>query len=175
MKLVLILVPLLVALLAGIGSAVVIGVFLPKGHRATLSLVANASPEQVYGLISDFAKMGEWRPELTGVERMPDQDGKPVWKEIRRDGWGLPLCVEESSPPTRQVTRIADPRAPFGGTWTFEITREGNATRLRITEDGEVYNPAFRFMSRFMDQSATIRAYLKAMAAKLGGPERIEA
>jgi hypothetical protein len=46
---------------------------------------------------------------------------------------------------------------------------------VRITEDGEVYNPAFRFMSQFMDQSATIRAYLRALAAKLGGTERIEA
>lgn len=175
MKFALIFAPLLAGLLAAVGTAVLIGALLPKGHRATLSLVTEASPERIWGLISDFEHHPKWRRQLAGIERQADQDGKPVWKEIRSDGWGLPLRVEESIAPKRQVTRIADPKAPFGGTWTFEIDREGAMTRIRITEDGEVYNPAFRFMSKFMDQSATIREYLRALAAELGGTERIEA
>ena len=175
MKVILIVLPIVVGIVAALGAATLIGVFLPKGHRATLSLVTDAPAEQVWELISDFEKAPSWRTELTGIERLADQDGKPVWKEIRRDGWGMALKVEEQAALTRQVTRIADPKAPFGGTWTFEIAREGSVTRVRITEEGEVYNPAFRFMSKFMDQSATIRAYLRALAAKLGGTERIEA
>jgi len=174
-KVILIVLPIVVGIVAALGAATLIGVFLPKGHRATLSLVTDAPAEQVWELISDFEKAPSWRTDLAGIERLADQDGKPVWKEIRRDGWGTALKVEEQAAPTRQVTRIADPKAPFGGTWTFEIAREGSVTRVRITEDGEVYNPAFRFMSKFMDQSATIRAYLRALAAKLGGTERIEA
>ena len=46
--------------------------------------------------------------------------------------------------------RIADPELPFGGTWTYELKPEGTGTRLVITERGEVYNPIFRFMSRFV-------------------------
>ena len=175
MKVLLLVLPIVVGIVAALGAAALIGVFLPKGHRATLSLVTDASAERVWELVSDFQKAPEWRAELLRVERLADQDGKVVWKEVRRDRWGMALKVEEQIAPTRQVTRIADASAPFGGTWTYEIMREGSTTRIRITEDGEIYNPAFRFMSKFMDQSATIRAYLKALAAKLGGTERIEA
>jgi hypothetical protein len=50
----------------------------------------------------------------------------------------------------RIVSRIADPALPFGGTWTYEFSGTGSRSVLRITEDGEVYNPVFRFMSRYV-------------------------
>jgi hypothetical protein len=37
---------------------------------------------------------------------------------------------------------------PFGGTWTFDVAAAPGGTSLTITEDGEVYNPIFRFMSK---------------------------
>jgi hypothetical protein len=40
---------------------------------------------------------------------------------------------------------------------------------VQITERGEVYNPVFRFVSRFiMGHSATASAFLKALGAKFG-------
>jgi len=43
----------------------------------------------------------------------------------------------------------------------------GNATTLRITENGEVYNVIFRFVSRFvMGHSATIDKYLDAVGTR---------
>jgi hypothetical protein len=33
---------------------------------------------------------------------------------------------------------------PFVGTWTFEVSPEDGASRLTITEHGEVYHPLFR-------------------------------
>jgi hypothetical protein len=45
----------------------------------------------------------------------------------------------------------------------------GDSCTLTITEHGEVYNPLFRFVSRFiMGQTATLDAYLKALNANLG-------
>ena len=54
--------------------------------------------------------------------------------------------VVEQVPPTRFVTRIADAQE-FGGTWTIDLAPHGGETTVTITERGEVYNPAFRFMS----------------------------
>jgi hypothetical protein len=77
----------------------------------------------------------------------------------------------------RLVTRIADPSLPFGGGWTFDLIAANDATpgapnastTLRITEDGEVYNPIFRFVSRFvMGHHATIDAYLRDVGTRLG-------
>jgi hypothetical protein len=66
------------------------------------------------------------------------------------------------------VTRIADPSLPFGGTWTYDLKPQGSGTELTITEDGEVYNPIFRFMSKFVfSQTATIEAYQASLKRKL--------
>jgi hypothetical protein len=57
---------------------------------------------------------------------------------------------------------------PFGGTWVYEIVPEGDSCTLTITEHGKVYNPLFRFVSRFiMGHTATIDSYLAALNAKL--------
>lgn len=71
-------------------------------------------------------------------------------------------------PPRLLVTRIADSDLPFGGSWTFELEPEGAATRLTITENGEVYNPFFRFMARFVfGHEGTARAYLEDLRRRL--------
>ena len=57
----------------------------------------------------------------------------------------IPLQVTEAIPPRRLVTRIADPNLPWGGTWTTEITPAPGGSVMRITEDGYVNNPLFRF------------------------------
>ncbi len=55
---------------------------------------------------------------------------------------------------------------PFGGTWTYVLVPDVAGTRLTITEDGEVYNPLFRFLSRFVfSQTATIDTYLRHLEA----------
>jgi hypothetical protein len=65
------------------------------------------------------------------------------------------------------VVRIADPDLPFGGTWTYELKQEESGTRVTITERGEVYNPIFRFMSRFVfSHTATLERYLAALRAR---------
>jgi hypothetical protein len=81
----------------------------------------------------------------------------------------------EITPPRKLVSRIADPKLPFGGTWTFEITPTAEGSTLRITENGFVTNPVFRFLSRFVfGHTGTIESYLKSLAKKFGEPPRIE-
>jgi hypothetical protein len=71
--------------------------------------------------------------------------------------------------PTTLVTRITDKSLPFGGRWEYRVAGEGGGSRVRITEHGEVYNPVFRFVSRFiMGHTATASAYLKALGARFG-------
>jgi hypothetical protein len=67
------------------------------------------------------------------------------------------------------VVKIADPKLPFGGTWTYEVIPSEGGTRLRITERGEVYNPIFRFISHFIiGQTRTMDEYLAALGRKYG-------
>ncbi|MDX6709125.1 MAG: hypothetical protein QOH96_141 [Blastocatellia bacterium] len=66
------------------------------------------------------------------------------------------------------VTHIADKNLPFGGTWTYEIVPNNRSTILTITEHGEVYNPVFRFISRFViGHTAQIDKYFDSLGTRL--------
>ena len=77
--------------------------------------------------------------------------------------------VVESAPPRRLVTRIADQNLPYGGSWTYDLTPDGSGTHLTITEHGEVYNPIFRFVSRFiMGHTSMMDGVLRALGTRHG-------
>ena len=75
---------------------------------------------------------------------------------------------EVFEPPRRMVGRIADPKLAFGGTWTYELAPVGGGCEVRITEDGEVYNPVFRYVSKATGHAGTIEKYLRALGRKFG-------
>lgn len=67
------------------------------------------------------------------------------------------------------VAYIADRGLPFGGSWDYRIEPDGTGSKLTITENGEVYNPSFGFVSRYlMGHTATIDKHLAALAVKTG-------
>ena len=147
-------------------AVVIVGALLPKQHVASRSVLLNASPEVVWSLISGPPT---WRPDVKSYEELPPHDGHRMWRETDKHGQAITYEMVEASAPKHLVTKIADPKLPFGGTWIYEITPNGPRSSMTITENGEVYNPVFRFVSRFViGHTATIDAYLKALQAKLG-------
>jgi hypothetical protein len=165
MKWVLIVFTVLAAILILIA---LIGWLLPKAHTVTREARFHQPPEAVWRAITDIDAMPTWRQGLKSVKHLPDQNGLPAWVETLDSGT-IPLATVVSQPPVKLVVRITDPKLPFGGTWTYEIMPIPTGSSLRIREDGEVYNPIFRFVSRFvLGQSATIDAYLKSLAKKFG-------
>jgi uncharacterized protein YndB with AHSA1/START domain len=151
----------LVAIVALIGSR------LPQSHRASVEQTLTAAPETVWQTITDVDAFPSWREGLKRVQRLPDRDGRPVWVEEGRSG-KMTLAVERLEAPRLLVGRIADPGLPFGGTWTYEIAPTSGGSRLRITEDGEIYNPIFRFMARFIfGYEGTIQSYMTSLQKRL--------
>ena len=160
---------IVVGVIAGlIALMAIVGSLMPKGHTASRSTVINKPPEVLWQTMTDCAAFPQWRTDIKNVEVLPDRDGHKVWREDGKNG-KMTLEATEASPPSRLVLRIADPDLPFGGTWTYELQPTGTGSRLTITEDGEVYNPIFRFMGRiFFSPTASIEAYLKALGRKYG-------
>lgn len=152
---------------AALALAALIGWRLPRAHRASREQVMAATPESIWAAITDVEAFPSWRTDVKTVRRLPDREGRRAWVEDGGSG-KITFVVERSDPPRLLVTRIADPDLPFGGTWTYEITpaAQGGA-RLRITEDGEIYNPLFRFMARFIfGYEATMASYFAALETK---------
>lgn len=146
-----------------VAVAALIGSRLPRSHHASREQTLAASPEAIWTAITDVEAFPTWRKDVKNAHRLPDRDGRPVWVEEGRSG-RMTLAVERMEAPRLLVVRIADPDLPFGGTWTYEITPVADGARLRITEDGEVYNPLFRFMARFIfGYEGTIASYVAAL------------
>ena len=160
-------------LLAGILVLIaLIGWLLTKEHTVTREARFHQPPEAVWKAITDIDAMPSWRQGLKSVKRLPDQNGLAAWVETTDSGV-FPLETVVSQPPSKLVVRIADPKLPFGGTWTYEIAAAPPGSILRIREDGEIYNPIFRFLSRFVfGYSGTIETYLKSLSRKFGESSR---
>ena len=147
---------------------IVTGYTLPVKHRAHVQGTIGAAPERVYALITDVAAFPSWRTGLRSVEELPATDGKRRWRELSGNGT-MPFVVESTDPPARLVTRIDSKSLPFGGTWTFEVhpTADGK-TSLDITEDGEIYNPIFRLVSKlFIGYEGSMKQYVADAQRKL--------
>ena len=152
----------LIALMAAIGA------LMPKTHKASRATVINKPPEVLWQAMTDCAEFPQWRTDIKSVEVLPDRDGHKIWREEGKNG-KMTLETIESTPPSRLVLKIADPDLPFGGTWTYEIRATIAGSRVTITEEGEVYNPIFRFIGRvFFSPTDTIETYLKALGKKCG-------
>ena len=157
-----------VTLLLAIGAIVLVGWLLPQGHIATRSARLTESPQAVYAVIADVASYPQWWADVSRVEMLEPTNGRKRFRQhLNMDP--VIFEVEEDVPPHRFATRIADPDQPFAGTWTFELVPEDNGTRVTITERGEVFNPIFRFMSRFIfSQTATLESFLRALGRRFG-------
>ena len=159
----------LLVVVAGLGLVVVvIGLMLPVKHEATVWATIPAVPDAVWATLTDPVSYPKWRGDVTAVEMLPADSGHVAWREQGRNG-AISYVIERAEPPRRLVTRITDKSLPFGGAWEYEVIPDGTGSRVRITEHGEVYNPVFRFVSRFiMGYTVTASAYLKALGARFG-------
>ncbi len=147
---------------------VVVGTMLPQKHVAFRSAEFKQSPSAIWEAITKVGAFPSWRNGVKSVEELSSQDGHRSWRETSSDG-AITFEVLQAEPQQLLVTKIVDRSLPFGGSWTYEISPSGTGSILKITENGEVYNVVFRFMSRFVfGHTATIETYLKALGRKFG-------
>jgi uncharacterized protein YndB with AHSA1/START domain len=148
--------------------ATLIGMALPQGHVASRTVKLSAPPERVWTMVSDVAAHPTWRPDVKSVEILSGAGAPLSWREVGKQGT-VTYSAVESVAPKRFVGRIADRNLPYGGQWEYDIAPNGSGSSLTITERGEVYNPMFRFMARFVfGYTATIEGYLRALGTHLG-------
>jgi uncharacterized membrane protein len=145
-----------------------LGSRLPKEHSATRSVLVHKSPESVYAVARDFASMPKWRADVRDVKVTTDRDGHLRFREEGKHG-AVNYELTEDVPARRMVTRITDTDLGYSGKWTYVFAAEGANTRVTITEDGEVSNVIFRFLSKYaFGHTATIDDYLTSLGKQFG-------
>jgi len=151
---------IVIGLVAIVGLAWIVGLTLPKRHRASRTVTFAAAPAVVFAAISDFRRYPEWRSDVKQIAVEGDGGQGSLVREENKTGT-IPYRVEVLAPPSRLVMRIADQKLPFGGTWTYELEPAAGGTSVTLTEDGEVYNPLFRVMQKlFFSPYRTIDTFL---------------
>lgn len=157
---------IVVALAVIVAVIAIIGWQLPRKHTAARTMRLTLPPDSLYRLLSDVDRYATWRTDVKTLERLPDREGRPAWVEETSNG-RIAMFFERMERPSLLVARIADPTLPFGGTWTYRITPDDGGSQLSISEDGEIYNPIFRFMARFIfGYTATMDAFIRHLTAK---------
>jgi len=149
-----------------VGAVALVGMTLPQNHTASRSVHVNAPPDSLWQIITSVEQYPLWRKEVDSVQRV--EGAQLAWREVSgRDR--VSYEAEAMEKPSHFVSRITDKGLPFGGSWDYRIERDGTGSKVTITENGEVYNPIFRFVSRYvMGHTATLDKYLAALAAKTG-------
>lgn len=142
----------------------VIGLLLPRDHVAARRAVLAKPPADVWRALTDLDEHPRWRRGLKAIERL-----SPTEFRERSSNGVIRFEIVEDRPGELRITRIADPKLPFGGRWIFELVPDGGGTRLTITEDGFVTNPVFRLLSRTVfSTTSTIEKFLADLGAHLG-------
>ena len=165
LRYVVMIVGLLVVLIAAV---LIVGSSLPQKHQVAREAMYRATPAQLFALVRNVGEYPSWQKTASKVEVLPDVDGKPRFRETN-SGQAITYELSDIVQDHGMVSRIVDDKLPFGGSWTYELAPGGarDLTTLRITENGEVYNPVFRFVSKYvMGHSATIDKYLEAVATR---------
>ncbi|MBN8577247.1 MAG: SRPBCC domain-containing protein [Cytophagales bacterium] len=156
---------ILVALVALIAIVFLIGYFMPAKHQAIVKeTFKGVTPGRIWQAITTAKDYTNWRTDLKNLEVVDSMH----WKETSEHGDVIDYEGQVVKEAEVFMTRIMTKDLPFGGSWTFELKPSGEDTELTITENGEVYNPLYRFMSRFIfGHDTTLKKYMKNLGDQL--------
>jgi hypothetical protein len=158
---------LLVLLVAG-AIVYAAGARLPYDHTVSVTGVVAAPPDKVFSLIANVAEGASWRPEVKYVTPLQPDKGRDHWVEHLGHGQYMTFLATRTEAPTRRDVQLDDPKAKYGGTWTYELAPGDLAgtTILRITETGYIKPPLYRFiMAHVMGPTRNLDAYMKDIQA----------
>lgn len=169
MKTLLIILAVVAAVLGAIAITIlIIGSHLPEHHIASRAIHLRRSPIEVYAAVKDFRQSATWRPDIRNVEMLGEVNGHVPFREQGSSGT-ITYEVVSEVPNERLVTQIVDRNLGYSGSWEYIVAPKGDGSTLTITERGDVPNPLFRFMSRYVfGHTAIMDTYLKALATHFG-------
>ena len=166
--LIIIAVSIVVLIIAFVAIIALVGSSLPKDHVASRSMLLHKTPAEVYAVVHDFASAPKWRTDVKRVEVTVQPDGRIHFREDGKNGV-VNFELAEDVPAQRMVTRILDTDLGYSGNWTYVFAPEGQGMRLTVTENGEVSNVIFRFLSKYaFGHTATMDSYLSSLAKHFG-------
>lgn len=155
---------LLVVLLVGIVGLLVAASLQPAEYRVERSVVIDAPPSEVYAVITDFTRYGEWSPwEKLDPALKKTVTGKPgevgsryVWEGNDQVGQGS-MTVTGAVPDERVDIKLEFLK-PFEATSTtsWVLVPEGDSTRMTWAMEGRNEGVVAKLFAMLMDMEQMI-------------------
>jgi len=158
-----------ILVLLALATVSLIGLTFGSQQTVSARAVLERPPETIWRVLLDLDGLPLWRSDLRGVERLPDQDGRPAWRETSAAGTRI-MEVASAEPPSRLVLRRAEP----GGLplRTVELAPAGRGTLVTVSERMRVVNPVRRVYYRLLPPRAAIIRFLRDLEQRLGSGRR---
>lgn len=136
-------------------AAFALGATMPVDHSVSITGEVGAPPSKVFSLITNIAAGPSWRPEVQSVEVLPKDNARDAWVEDLGHGVKMKFLAITTVPPDETghgVRKVKLDDASYGGSWTYELSpgASPDTTTLKITEDGYINPPIYRFMMKYV-------------------------
>lgn len=155
---------LVILLIAGGAVVYADGARQPVDHSVSVSGVIEAPQQKVFSLITDVARGSQWRPAVKSVTVLQKDKGRDHWVEHLDHGQFMTFLATRTDPPYRRDVLLDDPKASYGGTWSYELSSGPTPTEttLKITETGFIRPPLYRFiMKHVFGMTHNLDTYMK--------------
>jgi hypothetical protein len=149
------------------------GARLPYNHSVSVTGVVNAPQAKVFSLITNVAHGADWRPAVKSVTTLQQEEGRDHWVEHLGYGQYMTFLAVRTEAPTRRDVLLDDPKASYGGTWTYQLSPgpSPETTTLEITETGFIKPPVYRFvMAHVFGPTHNLDVYMKDIQAAATKP-----
>jgi hypothetical protein len=143
--------------------------FSSRKWEGSIQFTLEASPTEVYALLTDLNRLPERRKEVEKIEILqPTAQGQLHWREIARVGayaeFELIRYVKDAYWEIRML------RSSFGlkGTWIFQLEQKERNTLLTITETSQADHFWIRGLMQLAGRNATLKQEKKMLQKAFG-------
>jgi len=153
---------------------------LPR--NGIVEVTTSAAPDQVWDLVADVTRAGDWSHETRGAEWLGGATGPAVGARFRgRNGKGRTrwsrVCEIEACEPGRRIAWHTVPGRAYNDStrWTYEITPVDGGTkvtqRFEVLKLGPVMDRLFyAVIPAHRDRTEALRGDLEALVALASRP-----
>lgn len=127
-------------------AAVGAGALLPRTTEVTRSVTLPVDVARAFRTVTDAAGQTRWRSDIGAVEMAADGRN---WVEHTKAGDRIAFAVTDSVANERFAITYVSQRG-FTGEWTGLFARDGEGTRLEVTERVTLPNPLLRLIGRVL-------------------------
>jgi uncharacterized protein YndB with AHSA1/START domain len=162
---------LLGGLVGVLACGYLVGLTLGSEQVVSAELRLAGPPEAIWRVLLDLDGMPLWRSDLVALERLPEQAGRPAWREVGRSSARV-IALTAAEPPHRLVLSRSEAGKPSLPVRTFELASMEGGTVLTVTERSLVRNPLRRLLYRLLPPRAGIVRLLHDLGSRLQGSRR---